>query len=378
MDILLPRFVSECDIHKECSIDEAMIPFKGRLGFKQYMKDKPTKWGIKVFVLADSHNGYVKTLQVYTGKGLEADGSSSDIGLCTKVCLDLMEGVDAVGLELYTDNYYTSPTLYQYIYDTLQVTACGTCRPNRVGFPIDELKVKATKHNRGHCDYLSKGPLVACSWVDKRSIYFVTTVHVGELPSGGSVTVKRKEADGSLVDRTCPPCMPDYQAYMRGVDRGDQSRSYYTVGRRSKKWWRRLFFYLVECCMLNAYVLEGYVKTAEHAKEGWMKRDVLSFRRELQHLLIHGYSSRKLPGRPRSAPHAQLTRLQPNHLHWPTTVPQSNDCVVCAGKTRRKNLPSRGNRHETRFICKHCKVHLCVASGRDCFEEYHTKMDYCA
>ncbi|NKC02320.1 MAG: hypothetical protein GKR90_27990 [Pseudomonadales bacterium] len=24
------------------------MPFKGRLRFKQYMKDKPTKWGIKV------------------------------------------------------------------------------------------------------------------------------------------------------------------------------------------------------------------------------------------------------------------------------------------------------------------------------------------
>ena len=43
-------------MHQQCSVDEAMIPFKGRLAFKQYMKDKPTKWGIKVFVLADATN----------------------------------------------------------------------------------------------------------------------------------------------------------------------------------------------------------------------------------------------------------------------------------------------------------------------------------
>ena len=43
------------------------------------MKDKPTKWGIKVFVLADSQTGYVKRLQVYTGKGL--DSCVSDVGL---------------------------------------------------------------------------------------------------------------------------------------------------------------------------------------------------------------------------------------------------------------------------------------------------------
>ena len=29
-------------------IDEAMIPYKGHRGFKQYMKDKPTKWGMKL------------------------------------------------------------------------------------------------------------------------------------------------------------------------------------------------------------------------------------------------------------------------------------------------------------------------------------------
>ena len=43
-------------MHQQCSVDEAMIPFKGRLAFNQYMKDKPTKWGIKVFVLADATN----------------------------------------------------------------------------------------------------------------------------------------------------------------------------------------------------------------------------------------------------------------------------------------------------------------------------------
>ena len=76
-------------MHQECTIDEAMIPFKDRLGFKQYMRNKPTKWGIKVFVLADATNGYVRNLQVYTGKSIENDGLAS-VGLCSRVVLDLM------------------------------------------------------------------------------------------------------------------------------------------------------------------------------------------------------------------------------------------------------------------------------------------------
>ena len=79
-------------MHQQCSIDEAMIPYKGRLGFKQYIKNKPTKWGIKVFVLADVTVCYVKRLQIYSGK--EADNSQNQVGLCTKVVLDLLSGLE--------------------------------------------------------------------------------------------------------------------------------------------------------------------------------------------------------------------------------------------------------------------------------------------
>ena len=113
LDLVSPHFEEEYTIHQECTIDEAMIPFKGRIGFKQYMKDKPTKWGIKVFVLADARNGYIRRIQVYTGKGVDCGNSS--IGLCTRVVLELMAGLEYSGLILYTDNFYTSPTLYKHL-----------------------------------------------------------------------------------------------------------------------------------------------------------------------------------------------------------------------------------------------------------------------
>jgi hypothetical protein len=41
-----------------------MIAFTGRLGFKQYVPLKPTKWGIKVWMRADPNNGYMNEYQV--------------------------------------------------------------------------------------------------------------------------------------------------------------------------------------------------------------------------------------------------------------------------------------------------------------------------
>ena len=44
-NLLSRQFQSDYTPIEYVTIDEAVIPFKGRLGFKQYVKDKPTKWG---------------------------------------------------------------------------------------------------------------------------------------------------------------------------------------------------------------------------------------------------------------------------------------------------------------------------------------------
>ena len=285
LDLVVPKFGEEYTLHQQVSVDEAMIKFKGRLGFKQYMKDKPIKWGMKVFVLADATNGYVSNLQVYTGKGVDS-GGTSNVGLCTRVVLDLMDGLHGSGHELYTDNYYTSPTLFLTLYN-LGINACGTVRSNRRFFP-KELITQCTRHNRGFYEYRSNGPLLASVWIDKRTIYFVSTLHPAE-PAG---TVKRRRVDGSQEDVSCPPLLVDYQKYMRGVDRGDQLSGYYNIGRRSKKWWKRVFSYLVECCILNSYVLESHVQAASHQVRGSGKRDFLAFRLDLARQLVGSYCSR--------------------------------------------------------------------------------------
>ncbi|XP_065915189.1 chimeric ERCC6-PGBD3 protein-like [Dysidea avara] len=68
LNLVTAQCASNYTPHQAVTVDEAMIPFKGRLNFKQYMKNKPTKWGIKVFVLCDATNGYIYRMQIYTGK----------------------------------------------------------------------------------------------------------------------------------------------------------------------------------------------------------------------------------------------------------------------------------------------------------------------
>ena len=53
-------------VSKELSIGEMMIRFKGRgAWWKQYMPDKPIKWGLKVGGLCNAKNGYLLNFELY-------------------------------------------------------------------------------------------------------------------------------------------------------------------------------------------------------------------------------------------------------------------------------------------------------------------------
>ena len=379
LDVVLPRFEDQFNLNEEVSIDEAMIPFKGKLGFKQYMKDKPTKWGIKVFVLADARTGYTKRIQIYTGKSNNLS-SAMDGGLTTRVVLDLVKGLEEDHIKLFVDNYYTSPSLFMKLYRK-GVNACGTLRPNRTHFPKQLVIQKGKKmvkvgqkvHNqhrtrkpqkvdRGYISHRASGPLLASVWVDKRVIYFLTTMHCAE----PNETVSRTAPGGRKVDRACPSCLPDYQKFMRGVDRGDQLEGYYSCGRRSEKWWKRVFTYIIEASILNAYILDAYRPPAAADDSSSSpalphhQRDSLHFRLALANQLVGDYSGKKRVGRPSVSYSLRRDRSTP---HFPMSVSQKRRCTLCL---------SRHQRCETKIQCTVCKIHLCILEKRNCFYEYHT------
>jgi hypothetical protein len=47
----------------------------------------------------------------------------------------------------------------------------------------------------------------------------------------------------------------DYNKYMGGVDRADQRRANYGMNRKSRKWWHRLFWGMMDIAFVNAHVI---------------------------------------------------------------------------------------------------------------------------
>ena len=70
------------------------------------------------------------------------------------------------------------------------------------------------------------------------------------------VTINRRNRRASEgVETIRKPTMIDqYNKYMGGVDKADQLITYYGFYHCSKKWWKRLFFHLLDVSLVNAYL----------------------------------------------------------------------------------------------------------------------------
>jgi hypothetical protein len=135
---LLQKFKHYYVPGQNMSLDEGMIPTKNKLSFKQYIKNKPIRWGIKIFILCDAENGYIVNAEVYTGKQ-EHLNVETNLGVTGNLVVRLTEDYQGQYYTIYTDRFYTSVKLTKHLL-TKQVGLCGTAMTNRHGFPKELIK----------------------------------------------------------------------------------------------------------------------------------------------------------------------------------------------------------------------------------------------
>ena len=142
------------------------------------------------------------------------------------------------------DNFFTSPALFKELAD-YQIGACGTLRVKKRGVPL-EIKNANSKPGdppvTAHDD-----PILYISWFDKRIVNLITSVH-NSSTFRKQVKSKRHPGNHRVVDK--PIAIQSYSQHMGGIDRADKAMTYYMVVHRCCKWWKKVFFYLLEVCFL--------------------------------------------------------------------------------------------------------------------------------
>ncbi|CAK9804154.1 PiggyBac transposable element-derived protein 4 [Anthophora plagiata] len=344
---------------KEICVDESVVKYKGRVSFITYNPKKPTKWGIRIYTLADSGTGYICGILPYYGSLTTQSLIRPDLPVSTRIPLHLYTTLlnkvpGAQGHHMFTDRYYTSYILANEL-RKLKCHLTGTILPNRKGLP-DAIKNKMHLPKGKSMVAYRKDDNLVLAWKDKRIVTVFTNFYNAAMNN-----VKRTLRHNVETVIRKPDAVINYTKFMGGVDVADHYASTYCFMRKSLKWWRKLFFWGLEICIINSYILYKLVKKQRNEKP-------------LNHLQFRKILVKQLKGdfrQPRrvstSTSNSDNIRLN-GKLHVMLSGAK-RDCKVCSNR----NTP--GGRRETSSYCDTCPQKPRMHLGQ-CFVNYHTKVQY--
>lgn len=349
------------------SVDESMVGFKGRSSLKQYMPLKPTKRGFKVWVAACATTGFMLSFSIYEGKNLlHTEGSLGE-----NVVMTLAAPFQMLGYCIFFDRFFTSfPLLFKLL--SKNIFACGTINQNRKYFPKHSLQIDR-KLKLGESDYAMDNDISVVKWKDRgtKSVMLASNMHNPSVQTQVSRTNKK----GVKEMISCPQVVADYNAYMGGVDRFDQLLSSYSISWKSRRWWVKLFYYVLDSAVVNSFILYSETMKLSSTK-GTKPMSHLNFRNMLANELIDNYCSKKTRG-PKASPKVVISKAKFSRKSTSCTgnvksyVMQLGDVGshMPAESTPRRcaHCSTKKNPKRSRVVCKKCNVALCI----NCFEPFH-------
>lgn len=201
------------------SVDDQIIPTKGRHQLKQYNQKKLHKWGYKNLVLSGSSE-FSYDFDIFAGEQSNTfpDGAP-DLGVSGNVVTRLTSAVPRnKNHKIFFDNWFNSPMLQVHL-SKIGLLSLGTARPGRVTDCImpSEKEIKA----KGRGSMIEKTAIideveVSCVvWFDNKLVTMLSTF-VGSCPETTKERYSRK--DKEYITIHCPKAIDIYNKYMGGVD----------------------------------------------------------------------------------------------------------------------------------------------------------------
>jgi len=216
-EYFVQKFRSVYSPKQELSLDEAMIPWRGRLKFRTYNSGKTTKYGVLMRMVCESLSGYICNMEVYSAEGKKLEDA----------VLSLLDRNLGHNHHIYQDTFYNSVRLAQTLLDR-NVRVCGTMRANG-GIPCD-LEGERKRLKKGQSAFWRKGDVMVQVWKDKRLVQMISMIHEATIVNTGQKDRKTN------MEIKKPYAVVQYNKCMKGVDRADQYLSYYSVLRKTVKW----------------------------------------------------------------------------------------------------------------------------------------------
>uniref|UniRef100_A0A671LFG7 PiggyBac transposable element-derived protein domain-containing protein n=1 Tax=Sinocyclocheilus anshuiensis TaxID=1608454 RepID=A0A671LFG7_9TELE len=321
------------------SVDEVMVGYKGtRAGsLRQYIANKPDKWGFKVFCRASS-SGIIHDLLMYQGASTFFNVTLSEeeqmLPLGAKVVTTLCKTIQQPHLSVvFFDNFFTSFKLVQTLQTSLGVQCIGTVRPNRTGGAPLMTDKELIKRGRGSYDYRSAEGVIAVKWFDNKCVNLLSNaswiMHLSAVKRWCKVSKEK-------ITVPCPSLIPAYNEHMGGIDLSDMLVHLYRTPAKSRRWYIPLFGYILDLSIANSWL--DYKRDCGLLNEKAMP--LKRFRLAVAHSLNQKHYTPR-PSLPKPQPDVRYDRLG----HWPLHCDKRGRCNYCP-------------KGVSRWKCQKCNVFL--------------------
>ena len=357
-ELIVERFKSSYHPSACLTIDERISPFKGRVGFKVYMPNKPKKFGIKLWMLCDAENFYVSNFTIYAGK----EGGKREVDQGEKVVLNLTQHLNR-GHNITTDNFFTSiPLAIKLLRRDNPLTLLGTVRKNRKFIPVhirehvkeEKEKKKRERRTSGRKsreeeeehDYPSRfaytNELQLVSYMYKKDKAIII---LSSSSPNTSVSEESKKKPGLILD---------YNDTKYGVDMLDKMTMDSSFTRATRRWTVNMFYNMLDMICHNALVAYRISKNVKVKKREFLERLVTD-------LCVPNTSAREPGPKLRKVVKGTISKF---------VSPSQGSSASSTASTSREDRPGRDercdlcegskrNRNRGTFYCTSCQRKVC-------------------
>lgn len=330
-------FNNNCDnnysLSEFATIDEQLVAFRGRCAFRQFMKSKPAKYGIKIFTLTDAKMFYVKAMEIYVGN--QPDNSPyQQSNKPFDVVLRVAKSIHGSGRNITADNWFTSIPLVTELLKK-KLTYVGTVKKDKRELP-PEMVSKERDQNTSIFGFQEDMTIVSYAPVKNRCVVLISSMH------------HDAAIDHNTGDLQKPEIITFYNQTKSGVDVVDEKCGTYSTSRRCLRWPLVLFYRLLDIACINAQViyLTNEAVGRKTPRRLFLKEVGMSL---IKHQVVKRASNTALPKTLRASV-CKVARVEPA----PTRVAEPNARVRCSVCPRNKDS-------KTKFRCEKCQAAMCLS-----------------
>ncbi|KAL6419331.1 hypothetical protein ACFW04_013915 [Cataglyphis niger] len=295
-EMFVNNFEKYYSVGEFVTIDKQLVAFWGR--FHQYIKSKPSRYGIKIFSMTDSQTWY----------------TSKDI------VKRLVRTIERTGRNLTIDNWFCSIPLVDDLFKT-KITVVGTIRSN------------------------------------KRELLSFVNIRNRKLQSSqfgfkANMTLVMHNND-NVNDKTHKPEKIEFYNMTEGaVDTVDQMVGIYSVSRTTRRYPLKLFFHLIDIACLNSFIIYHLNKSDNKmSRRQFLKKIGLSLvQNEMKKRASNKYMPRNL--RDEATQFLSLPSIKPVE-----NLTRAVRCTICP---RKHDIKIKTFCHEcNQPMCKNHMILLC-------------------